>query len=121
MNSYKDLIVWQKSVDFSVKIYQQTEKFPKSELFGLTDQLRRAAIAIPSNIAEGQRRGHRLEYIQFLRISYGSGAEIETQILIAQKIGYLSQEDFSQLSSLLTEIMSMLTVLIHKLSSFPKT
>lgn len=121
MNSYKDLIVWQKSVDFSVRIYRQTDKFPKSELYGLTDQLRRASIAIPSNIAEGQRRGHRQEYIQFLRIAYGSGAEIETQLLIAQKIGYISQTDLEQLFSVLTEIMSMLTVLIRKLSSISKT
>lgn len=66
MSSYKDLIVWHKSIELCVKIYKTTEKFPKSELYGLTSQIRRCSIAIPSNIAEGQKRGHKAEFIQFL-------------------------------------------------------
>lgn len=121
MNSFKDLIVWQKSIELVVLIYQITEIFPKAEIYGLTSQVRRAAVAIPSNIAEGQRRGHILEYIQFLRIAYGSGAELETQLLISLKIAYLPREDFEKASLLLDEVMRMLTVLIRKLSSVSKT
>ncbi len=121
MNSYKDLIVWQKSIELSVMLYRVTDNFPKSELYSLTNQIRRATVAIASNIAEGQRRGHILEYIQFLRIAYGSGAELETQLLISQKIGYLSQKDFDLTSSLLDEIMRMLTILIRSLSRVSKT
>lgn len=121
MNSYKDLIVWQKSIDLVVLIYQITETYPKAEIYGLTSQIRRASIAIASNIAEGQRRGHKLEYIQFLRIAYGSGAELETQIFISLKIGYIPQKDFEKASFLLDEVMRMLTVLIRKLSSVSKT
>lgn len=115
MNSYKELTVYQKAVELSVYIYRITEEFPKSELYGLTSQIRRCAVSIPSNIAEGQRRGHRTEYIQFLRIAFGSGAELETQILIAYKIGYLNKEDFEDLSEKLDEIMRMLNKLISVL------
>lgn len=121
MNSYKDLIVWQKSINLVVLIYKVTETFPKSEMYGLTSQIRRAAVAIPSNIAEGQRRGHKPEYLQFLRVAYGSGAELETQFIIAHKVGYLLQNDYSHVVDLLDEIMRMLTKLIHALSSFSKT
>ena len=77
MNSYKDLTVYQKSVDLCVKVYHVTEHFPKSELYGLVSQIRRCCVSIPSNIAERQKRGYLAEYIQFLRISYGSGAELK--------------------------------------------
>lgn len=112
MKSYKDLIVWQKSVDLSVVIYKITESFPRSDLYGLTSQIRRCGVSIPSNIAEGQRRGHKAEYVQFLRIAFGSGAELETQILIASKIGYLDQKKFNQINELLQEVMKMLNKLI---------
>lgn len=115
MKSYKDLTVWQKSVDLSVMIYQITEGFPKSELYSLTSQIRRCCVSIPSNIAEGQRRGHKAEYIQFLRIAFGSGAELETQILIALKIDYLDERQFNQINELLQEIMKMLNKLISVL------
>ncbi|HLD01560.1 MAG TPA: four helix bundle protein [Patescibacteria group bacterium] len=115
MNSYKDLTVWQKSVELCIQIYEITETFPKSELYGLTSQIRRCSVSIPSNIAEGQRRGHKAEYIQFLRIAYGSGAELETQLIIALKIGYLKQASFSILNSTLEEIMKMLNKLISVL------
>ena len=117
INSFKDLTVWQKSVDLCVLIYKVTENFPRSEIYGLVSQIRRASVAIASNIAVGQSRGHKPEYIQFLRISYGSASELETQLIIALKIGYLSQKDFDQINNLLGEILRMLNKLISVLSS----
>lgn len=114
MASYKELIVWQKSMDLCIKVYKTTENYPKNEQYGLTLQSRKCSVSIPSNIAEGQRRGHKAEFVQFLRISYGSAAELETQLIIALKIGYLSQEKFDELNNLLQEILSMLYKLINK-------
>jgi len=121
ISSYKELKVWKKSVDLSVLIYKVTESFPKSETFGLTSQIRRCAVSIPSNIAEGQKRGSISEYIQFLRIAYGSGAELETQLLIAWKIGFLSSSDYDDCLHLLDEIMRMLNKLISVLKNGSKT
>lgn len=115
MKTYKELTVWQKSVELCVLIYQITEELPKSETYGLTLQTRKCAVSIPSNIAEGQRRGHKAEFIQFLRIAFGSGAELETQLLIAYKIKYLSKDAYDKLSALLEEIMKMLNKLINSL------
>jgi four helix bundle protein len=115
MNSFKDLIVWHKAIQLCVDIYKITDRFPKHELYGLTSQIRRCAVAIPSNIAEGQKRGHKNEFIQFLRIAYGSGAELETQLIIASKISYLSINEFNTLNNQLIEIMKILNVLIKKL------
>ncbi len=115
MSSYKDLIVWQKSIQLCVNVYEVTNHFPRNELYGLISQIRRCSIAIPSNIAEGQRRGHKPEFIQFLRIAYGSGAELETQLMIALKIGYLKESKFTELNNLLEEIMKMLNKLINSL------
>ncbi len=115
IRSYKDLTVWQKAVDLCVLVYKLTDSFPKSEVYGLTSQIRRACVAIPSNITEGQMRGHKLEYIQFLRIAYGSGGELETQLLVALKIGYLKQVDFLKLDDLLQEVLRMLNKLISVL------
>lgn len=80
INSYKDLIVWQKSMELVKSIYEMTANFPKEEIYGLISQMKRSSISIPSNIAEGKRRGTRKDYRQFLVIAYGSGAELETQI-----------------------------------------
>ncbi len=101
---------------FCKDLYLITDKFPKNELYGLTSQLRRASVAIPSNIAEGQRRGHKAEYIQFIRISFSSGAEVETQLLIALDTGYLNKEDYQKLNNLLEEIMRMLNKLLQVLN-----
>jgi four helix bundle protein len=117
VNSYKDLIVWQKSVDLCEEVYRQTEKFPKSEAYGLTSQIRRCVVSIPSNIAEGQRRGHKLEYIHFLRIAFGSGAELETQLIISQKVGFIDEKNLTRIDTLLSEIMKMLNVMISRLST----
>lgn len=115
MKSYKELTVWQKSITLCEKIYRITESFPKHELYGLTSQIRRSCVAVPSNIAEGQRRGHKAEYVQFLRIAYGSASELETQLLIANNIGYLSKEKYQELNNLLEEILKMLNKLLNVL------
>ncbi len=115
IKSYKDLIVWQKSFRLAVEVYKITKYFPKSELYGLTSQTQRASTSIPSNIAEGSSRGSLNEYIQFLRIAFASGAELETQLLIAKEIGYLKESDFDRLNNSLSEVMSMLNGLIKKL------
>jgi len=117
LKSYKDLIVWQKSFKLALEVYRVTKKFPKSELYGLTSQMRRAAFAIPSNIAEGYARKHRAEYIQFIRIAFASGAELETQILITKEVGLLEEKDFKKLDDLLTEVMKMLNTLIKRLET----
>jgi four helix bundle protein len=95
--SYRDLIAWQKSMRLVVGIYQATRAFPREELYGLSNQLRRAAVSVPSNIAEGQARFSRKEFHHFLSLARGSLAEIETQLLIAQNLGYLSAEQSTPL------------------------
>jgi four helix bundle protein len=82
LNSYKDLIVWQRAMELVVEIYKLTDKFPKEEIYGIISQMRRCAISIPSNIAEGRRRDGKKDFRRFLIIAYGSGAELETQIEI---------------------------------------
>ncbi len=119
LKSYKELIVWQKSFKLTLIIFQATKKFPKSEIYGLVSQMRRAAFAIPSNIAEGYARKHRKEYAQFIRIVYGSGAELETQVLIAKEINFLDKKEFKEIDSLLTEVMKMLNGLIKRLENRP--
>lgn len=119
INSYRDLIVWQKGMQLCEDIYRTTSDFPKSEMYGLTSQMRRCCVSIPSNIAEEHYRGSKAEYKQFLRIAYGSGGELETQLLIALRIGYMKKENFHEHQSLLEEIMKMLNKLITALS--PKT
>jgi len=114
INSYQDLTVWQKSRKFVVLLYQTTDKFPRHEFFGLTNQMRRAAVSIPSNIAEGFRRKSKKEKLQFLRISYGSGSEVETQLIIAKDLKYLNDNDFEVLYNLLGEILSMLNKIISQ-------
>ena len=115
--SYKNLIVWQKSVDLVLEIYQITDKFPKEEIFGITSQIRRAAVSIPSNIAEGRTRGYRKEFKQFLSNAFGSGAELETQLLIARSLPKMSHLDYKKADSLLEEVMKMLNTLIQKLKT----
>lgn len=115
MNSFKELIVWKKSVNLCTEIYKVTKTYPKDELYGLVSQIRRSTVAIPSNIAEGYRRGHKAEYVQFLRIAYGSASELETQLLISFNVGYISQEIFNKLTFLLDEILKMLNKLISSI------
>jgi four helix bundle protein len=117
IHSYKDLKVWQKAIDLVLAVYKLTEKFPKSELYNLTSQMRRAAISIPSNIAEGRRRGFKKEFLHFLLNAYGSGAELETQIEIAKKLPKLKDLDYNEVDSLLNEVMKMLNRITNKLTS----
>lgn len=117
VKSYKELIVWQKSMNLVKEIYLLTEKFPNEELYGLVSQMRRAAVSIPSNIAEGYLRKHRKEFIQFLSVASGSAAELETQILICKSLSKFNTLHFSQSESLLTEVMKMLYVMIEKIHS----
>jgi four helix bundle protein len=88
LRSYRDLLVWQKAVELAVLIYRLTEGFPKREIYGLASQIRRAGVSVPSNIAEGYGRGSRKEYLQFLSIAQGSLKELETQTILAQRLGY---------------------------------
>lgn len=98
-------------------MYELTEDYPKSELYGLTSQMQRAAVSIPSNIAEGRRRGTRKDFRHFLLLAYGSGAELETQIEISKRLPFGNGLNFSQVEALLGEVMRMLNAMINKLSS----
>lgn len=116
IHSYKDLIVWQKSLDLVFLIYKLTSFLPKEEIYSLTSQMRRSAISIPSNIAEGRDRGTKKDYLQFLRISKGSCAELETQILLAEKLYPNSKLDYNSIKRLITEIKLMLSAMIIKMN-----
>jgi len=97
MKTHKDLEVWRRSLNFVTEIYLVTQSFPKSELYGLSSQLRRAAVSIPSNISEGAARKSPTEFKRFLYISLGSLSEVETQLLISKNLNYLSDENFESL------------------------
>jgi four helix bundle protein len=114
-SSYKGLLVWQKAMDVTALIYKLVKKLPKEELYSLGDQMRRAAVSIPSNIAEGQDRHSKKEFIQFLHMSRGSKAELETQLLICVRVGYLNENDILEVENLLAEIGKMITSLINRL------
>ena len=117
ITSYRDLMVWQKSMSLALATYELTEQFPKSEMYGLSSQMRRAAVSIPSNIAEGKARGTRKDYRHFLLNSFGSGAELETQIEIAKRLSFGKNLDYTKVDNLLTEVMKMLNVLTNKLAT----
>lgn len=117
IQTYKDLIVWQRAMDLVKAIYELTEKFPKSEIYGLMSQMRRCAVSIPSNIAEGRRRGSQKDYRQFLIIAYGSGAELETQIEIAKRLPFSENLDYTKVDQLLLETMKMLNKMLSSLRS----
>ena|SRR3990167_7016008 len=116
IHSYKDLIVWQKAITLVTEVYKLTELFPKEEMYGLSSQVRRSAISIPSNIAEGRSRGTRKDFSQFVRIAYGSGAELETQLLIAKTLPRTQSLDYRKVDNLLEEIMKMLNSMLRKLN-----
>jgi len=113
--SYKDLLVWQKAMQLVTDIYHSTERFPRSEQFGLCSQLRRAAVSIPSNIAEGQGRNSAKEFIYHLSVAYGSLMEAETQIQIAANLSYVSQAEADTLITQTAEVGRMLNGLSKSL------
>ena len=115
IHSYKDLIVWQKSMTLTKAIYELISRFPKEEKYALSDQMRRAAVSIPSNIAEGRNRGSKKEFVQFLRIAYGSCGELTTQIEIAKGMPFGKNLNYNSVDTLVEEISKMLYVMIKKL------
>lgn len=112
---HKDLIVWQKAILLTQVIYSLTKQFPRDEVFGLTNQIRRAVISVPSNIAEGFNRGSDKEFIYFLRIAKGSAAEVETQLIISKKLNYINDDNVKPALDLYNEIVRMLGTLIIKI------
>jgi four helix bundle protein len=117
VKSHKDLIVWQKSIELSLAIYTLTDTFPKKETYGLSAQMRRAAVSIPSKIAEGRARHSRKDFAHFLHIAFGSAAELETQLLIAKKLSFVEEADFTRTNSLISEVSKMLRAMIEKLGT----
>ncbi len=115
VRNYRELIVWQKAMDLVELVYQATKLFPKEEVYGLTNQVRRAAVSIPSNIAEGQARNSTAQFKNFLSIAQGSRAEVETQIIIAQRLGYILPQEANQILNLSEEIKRMIHSLVAKL------
>ena len=115
VKDYKDLKVWQKGIEIADKIYSITDDFPKSELYGLAAQMRRASVSISSNIAEGFVRHHSKEYKQFLYISLGSCAELDTQLIIANRRNYLTKGNLEELSEDINHESRMLVSLISKI------
>lgn len=115
IRSYRDLVVWQKGLELTKAIYQLTTKLPENEKFGLVSQVRRAAVSIPSNIAEGRERGTRKDYAQFLRIALGSTAELDTQLLLIESV--YPEIDTTSAQAEITHIRKMLYALIKKLNN----
>jgi four helix bundle protein len=114
---FKDLIVWRKAMDLARKVYEVTTKFPTDERFGLISQMRRCAVSIPSNIAEGQARGSAGEFKHFLGIARGSLAELETQSQLAEELGMLAETPHAEVNSSIQEVGRMLNGLINSLST----
>lgn len=119
VRNYSDLIAWQKAMDLVELVYAFTKGFPKEEQYGLTNQVRRAVVSIPSNIAEGQGRRSTNEFLRFLSIAYGSLREVETQALIAARLGYLQEADTQNLIELASEVGRLINGLINSLRGAP--
>ena len=119
LKNYKDLQVWQKSYQLCLKIYRITAQFPKEEKFGLTSQIKRSAVSIPSNIAEGYGRKTTADYIRILYISYGSICELETQILLARDLRFIEKREVDVILSDIAEVERLLKALIKSLENKP--
>lgn len=115
LKSYKELIVWQKSIQLVKEIFLLTDQFPKSEIYGITSQMRRAAISIPSNIAEGYGRRSAKEYAQFYAIAYGSVLELETQLIVSKELQFVDQSRIKPAEALLEEVAKMLNSMLGKM------
>lgn len=116
-SGYKALTVWKKSIELVILVYELTEDFPKSEVYGLVSQMRRAAVSIVSNIAEGSKRNTKKDFNQFLAVAMGSGAELETQIEISTRLKFAEQSYFASANSLLNEVMRMLNKMVTSLKT----
>jgi four helix bundle protein len=114
MQNYKDLKVWEKAHEFTLKVYEATKIFPKEEIYSLTNQMRRAASSVPANIAEGCGKNSKLEFAHFLNIALGSANESECFLILSKDLLYLKEESFIVLYNLINEIKSMLIALINK-------
>ena len=114
MGNHKELVVWQKSITLVKLVYQQTGSFPSDERFGLTNQMRRCSVSIPSNIAEGFGRGSDKELTQFLRISLGSSSELDTQLILSKELHYMDEKRYNELSALNEEVAKRLSSLIYR-------
>jgi four helix bundle protein len=119
-NTYKELVVWQKAKALAVEVYRATERFPKSESFGLTNQMRRAAVSIPSNIAEGQGRGTRPDFAKFLCVARGSLLELETQLEIAMELGMGNSDELRKLNDDCYKTLGLLNRLLKALETRTK-
>ena len=117
IQSHKDLIVWQKSVELTLMIYELTLQFPPEEKFGIVSQMRRSAVSIPSNIAEGRSRGTRKDFAQFLHIAMGSVSELETQLEISARLKYGEKIAYTEVMVLLGEVSKMLMAMITRLKA----
>ena len=117
MKNFKELRVWQKGIDLVVIVYEITASFPEEEKYGLSTQMRRAAVTIPSNIAEGHLRKTAKDFKQFLSIARGSCAELETQMIIAHKLGFIQEDNFNNLSLKIEELSKMLSSFYSKINS----
>lgn len=117
IRSYKDLLVWQKGIRLVKTVYQLTQHFPDSERFGLVSQMRRAAVSIPSNIAEGQARHTPREFVNFLSHAEGSVAELETQVIVAIELGFCTQASTREITDLTTELSKMLDSLRKRIEA----
>ncbi|MFZ1290158.1 MAG: four helix bundle protein [Melioribacteraceae bacterium] len=115
MNTHKDLDVWKKSIEFVTELYIVTKTFPEEEKYGLTNQLRRASISIPSNISEGAARKGKLEFKQFLYISLSNAAELETQLIIAKNLNFITNDSYTDLINKLNTISKMIQGLLKSL------
>ena len=115
VKSYKDLIIWQKSIDLVVEVYQVVKRFPREELYSLSDQIKRSAVSVPSNIAEGQSRQHTAEFRQFLYIAFGSLAELDTQLIIANRLDFIDAKNNELLSARIIELRKMISTLTSRL------
>ncbi|MFO0889272.1 MAG: four helix bundle protein [Isosphaeraceae bacterium] len=116
VRQYQDLIVWQKAMDLVARVYEVSESFPRREMFGLTNQLRRAAVSVPSNIAEGQGRHSTRDFLRHLSIARGSLQEVETQILIAARLNYLTETAIAELLERTAEASRLMSGLSTSLS-----
>lgn len=113
--TYEDLIVWQRAIDLVPKVYAFVRCFPQVETYALSDQLRRAVVSVPANIAEGQARQHPKEFVQHLMIAKGSLAELHTLLIVAQRLGYVTAEQLGELEDLMAGIRAPLSGLISKI------